>query len=86
MDSALSYRASINLRGREFEELLKFFEEGLKEVFRTSKDIILFPSSGSGALESAVVNLLSPGNTIAAACHAVFSERVPKIAEISALL
>ena len=71
----------INHRGREFEELLKFCEEGLKEVFRTKNDIILFPSSGSGALESAVVNLLSPGDTIAAACHGVFSERVAKIAE-----
>jgi aspartate aminotransferase-like enzyme len=53
----------------------------LKKVYRTNNDILMFPSSGIGALESAIVNLLSPGDTIAAACHGLFSERVANIAE-----
>jgi aspartate aminotransferase-like enzyme len=71
----------INHRGPEFEQLLTYCVEGLKKVFRTNNDILMFPSSGSGALESAIVNLLSPGDTIAAACHGLFSERVANIAE-----
>lgn len=71
----------INHRGPEFEELLTACVDGLKRVYRTNNDILMFPSSGSGALESAIVNLLSPGDTIAAGCHGLFSERVAKIAE-----
>lgn len=70
----------INHRGPEFEELLTCCVEGLKRVYRTKNDIIMFPSSGSGALESAVVNMLSPGDTIVAVCQGVFSERMAKIA------
>lgn len=71
----------INHRGPEFEELLTNCVNGLKKVFRTSNDILMFPSSGSGGLESAIVNLFSPGDTIVAACHGLFSERLALIAE-----
>ena len=71
----------INHRGPEFEELLETCVTGLKKVFGTEHDMLLFPSSGSGALESAVVNLVSPGDTIAVGSHGIFSERVAKIAE-----
>lgn len=71
----------INHRGPEFERLLDDCLTGVKKVFRTDHDIIFFPSSGSGALESAMVNLFSPGDTIAACTHGVFTERVAAIAE-----
>ncbi|MDR7856517.1 alanine--glyoxylate aminotransferase family protein [Tissierella sp.] len=71
----------INHRGAEFEKLITCCVEGLKKVYRTENDILMFPSSGSGALESAIVNFFSPGDTIAAACHGVFSERVADIAK-----
>lgn len=71
----------INHRGPEFEALLTYCVDGLKKVFRTNNDIVLFPSSGSGALESAIVNFISPGDTIAVVSHGVFSDRVAKIAE-----
>lgn len=71
----------INHRGPEFEQLLTYCVEGVKKTFRTNNDIIMFPSSGSGALESAVVNMLSPGDTIAVVCQGLFSERTAKIAE-----
>lgn len=71
----------INHRGPEFERLLTHCVEHLKKIFRTDKDILLFPSSGSGGLESAIVNFFSPGDTIVVVCHGLFSERVSLIAE-----
>ncbi|SHJ83418.1 aspartate aminotransferase [Geosporobacter subterraneus DSM 17957] len=71
----------INHRGPEFEALLSTCAAGLKKVFRTENDILIFPSSGSGALESAIVNLFSPGDTILAVCLGVFSDRMAEIGE-----
>lgn len=71
----------INHRGSEFEKLISECIEGLKKILRTNNDILMFPSSGSGALESAIVNLFSEGDTIVAASFGVFSERIAKIAE-----
>lgn len=55
--------------------------QGLKKVFRTTNDILMFPSSGSGMLESVVVNLFSPGDTVLVGSVGVFSERMAVIAE-----
>ena len=74
-------RPLINHRGPEFELLLEQCMTGLKKVFRTQNDILIFPSSGSGALESAIVNLLSPGDTILAVSQGLFSERMASIGE-----
>ncbi|MDF2891751.1 MAG: class aminotransferase [Clostridia bacterium] len=71
----------INHRGPEFEALVKDCIKGLKEVYRTNNDILIFPSSGSGVLESAIVNLFSPGETIVAVSQGLFSERMAAIAE-----
>jgi len=71
----------INHRGPEFKQLLFNCVEGLKKIFKTENDILLFPSSGSGALESVVVNLFSPGDTILVVSLGVFSERMAIIAE-----
>ena len=71
----------INHRGPEFEKLLENCVTGMKKVFRTTNDILIFPSSGSGALESAIVNLLSPGDTMVAVSLGLFSERMAVIAE-----
>jgi len=71
----------INHRGPEFESLVAKCMDGLKKIYRTKNDIMFFPSSGSGALESAIVNLFSPGDTILSVTLGVFSERVAIIAE-----
>ncbi|HNR03230.1 MAG TPA: alanine--glyoxylate aminotransferase family protein [Bacillota bacterium] len=71
----------INHRGPEFGELLTKCVEGLKKVYKTKNDILIFPSSGSGVIESAIVNLFSPGDTILTASIGVFSERAATIAE-----
>ena len=71
----------INHRGPEFERLFTENTDGLKKVFRTKNDILMFPSSGSGMLESVVVNLFSPGDTVLVGSMGLFGERVAVIAE-----
>ncbi|MDF2547404.1 MAG: class aminotransferase [Anaerosolibacter sp.] len=71
----------INHRGPEFELLVEQCIAGLKKVFRTQNDVLIFPSSGSGTLESAIVNLLSPGDTMVAVSQGLFSERMAAIGE-----
>lgn len=54
-------RQMINHRGPEFVEMLTSITSGMQSVLRTENDILLFPASGSGGLEAAVVNMVSPG-------------------------
>ena len=51
-------------RSPEFSRLTLEVLEGLKRVFQTSAPVILYPSSGTGAWEAALVNTLSPGDRI----------------------
>jgi len=57
-------RPTIDHRGPEFAALGLELLEGVKEVFKTSKRVVIFPSSGSGAWEAALVNTLSPGDRV----------------------
>jgi alanine-glyoxylate transaminase / serine-glyoxylate transaminase / serine-pyruvate transaminase len=57
-------RPTIDHRGPEFGILGLEVLEGLKEVFQTSGKVVIFPASGSGAWEAALVNTLSPGNKV----------------------
>ena len=57
-------RPTIDHRGPEFAVLGLEVLEGLKEVFKTKSKIVIFPSSGSGAWEGALVNTLSPGDKV----------------------
>src|SRR5665213_2894158 len=54
-------RPMINHRGPEFAALLRDIEEGLRWALRTDNDVLIYPCSGTGGLEAAVVNLLNPG-------------------------
>ncbi len=56
--------------------------EGLQEVFLTSNDILIFASSGTGAMEAAVVNSLSPGDKILVAHGGKFGERFRDIGKV----
>lgn len=51
----------INHRGPEFAAMIARTTEGVKEVFQTSNDVATLTASGSGAMESAVVNFTEPG-------------------------
>src|SRR5579862_6957642 len=55
---------TIDHRGPEFSSLAREVLEGLKDVFKTSGNVIVFPSSGTGAWEAALVNTLSPGDKV----------------------
>src|SRR5918994_6972893 len=57
-------QATIDHRGPEFADLGLEVLERLKGVFRTRGPIVVFPSSGTGAAEAALVNTLSPGDRI----------------------
>ena len=54
----------IDHRGQDFARLVLDIFAGLKTVFKTTADIIIFPSSGTGAWEAALVNTLSPGDKV----------------------
>lgn len=54
----------IDHRSAEFAALGKAVLEGCKPVFGTSQPVVIYPSSGTGAWEAAIVNTLSPGDTV----------------------
>lgn len=57
-------RSTIDHRGPEFARLTHEIFEGLKQVFQTSGPVLIYPSSGTGAWEAALVNTLSPGDKV----------------------
>ena len=62
-------------RGPDFRELMSRCLRRLQEVCRTENEVLLFTASGSGGFESAVVNLLSPGERVLAVSAGEFGER-----------
>jgi len=57
-------RPTIDHRGPEFQKLGQEVLAGLKQVFRTKGSVVIFPASGTGAWEAALVNTLSPGDKV----------------------
>jgi alanine-glyoxylate transaminase/serine-glyoxylate transaminase/serine-pyruvate transaminase len=57
-------RPTIDHRGPEFARATKETLEGLRQVFKTEGPVVIFPSSGTGAWEAALVNTLSPGDRV----------------------
>ncbi|HUP93419.1 MAG TPA: aminotransferase class V-fold PLP-dependent enzyme [Burkholderiales bacterium] len=57
-------RATIDHRGPEFQKLGQEVLAGLKNVFKTKSPVIIFPASGTGAWEAALVNTLSAGDRV----------------------
>jgi alanine-glyoxylate transaminase/serine-glyoxylate transaminase/serine-pyruvate transaminase len=55
---------TIDHRGPEFAALGKSVIAGMKKVFKTEADVVIYPSSGTGAWEAALVNTLSPGDLV----------------------
>ncbi len=54
----------IDHRGPEFARLFGEIMPGLRRVFGTEDPVVIFPSSGTGAWEAALVNTLSPGDAV----------------------
>ena len=73
-------RPMIDHRGPEFAAILSEISAGAKRVFKTSNDLLLLTSSGTGGLESAVANLVSPGDEVVVALCGNFGERFAALA------
>jgi len=71
----------INHRGPEFKALLGRLQDGMKPYFGTTGDIAILSCAGTGGLEAAVVNTLSPGDRVLAVSIGAFGDRFAKIAE-----
>lgn len=55
---------TIDHRGPEFARLTLAILQGLKKIFQTTGPVIIYPASGTGAWEAALVNTLSPGDRV----------------------
>jgi alanine-glyoxylate transaminase/serine-glyoxylate transaminase/serine-pyruvate transaminase len=66
-------RPTIDHRGPDFAALGLEVLEGLQHVFQTSGPVVVYPASGTGAWEAAIVNTLSPGDKVVASETGHFS-------------
>ena len=71
----------INHRGPEFKKMLYEVTDKLKEVYQTRNDLYILTGSGTGGLEAAVVNTLSPGDKVLSVSIGVFGDRWASIAK-----
>ena len=71
----------INHRGSEFAQILNRVTGSLKTLFQTRNDVFLLTGSGTGGLEAAIVNTLSPGDTVLSVSIGVFGDRFTAMAE-----
>src|SRR5665809_168887 len=69
-------------RGPDFRALMVRVLARLQEVCRTQNDVLVFTASGSGAFESAIVNLLSPGERVLSVSAGEFGDRWAALATV----
>jgi len=73
-------RPMINHRGPEFKAIIEEAIDGVKKIYRTKEHLLIYPASGTGGLEAAVVNFISPGDKVLAISIGVFGDRFAEIA------
>jgi aspartate aminotransferase-like enzyme len=71
----------VNHRGREFASLIERVSEKLRDFFLTREDVLILSASGTGGMEAAVVNTLSPGDRVLVVSIGSFGDRFAAIAE-----
>ncbi|MCS7131354.1 MAG: aminotransferase class V-fold PLP-dependent enzyme, partial [Hadesarchaea archaeon] len=69
-------RPIINHRGPEFHELYDNLLKKLRYAFQTKNEVFILTSSGTGAVECAIGNIVSHGDKIAVPVNGVFSQRL----------
>jgi aspartate aminotransferase-like enzyme len=74
-------RQMINHRGPEFAEIMHRVTDNLKTVFQTKNDVLILTGAGTGGLEAAAVNVMSPGDRVLSVSNGVFGERFAMIAQ-----
>ena len=57
-------KPTIDHRGPEFGKLGREVLAGVRTIFKTTRPVIIYPASGTGAWEAALVNTLSPGDKV----------------------
>jgi aspartate aminotransferase-like enzyme len=75
-------RQMINHRGTEFAAMLGRILDGMKPYFGTSSDVAMLTTAGSGGLEAAIVNTLSPGDRVLGVSIGSFGDRFARIAGV----
>jgi len=70
----------IHHRTKEYQAIFKDVTEGLQKIYKTSNDVYTFTSSGTGAMEASIVNVLSAGDKIIVVRGGKFGERFGEIA------
>ena len=73
-------RQMINHRGPEFAAMLARILDGIKPYFGTLSDVAMITTAGTGGLEAAIVNVLSPGDRVLGVSIGSFGDRFAKIA------
>ena len=73
-------RPTIDHRSAEFAALGREVLDGMKQIFRTRGDVVIYPASGTGAWEAALVNTLSPGDRVLMAETGQFATLWQKLA------
>ena len=66
---------ALHHRKSEFKQIFEQARNNLKAIYRTENDVLILSCSGTGAMESAVVNLVSPGARVLVATAGKFGER-----------
>ncbi|MFH0702477.1 MAG: alanine--glyoxylate aminotransferase family protein [bacterium] len=81
-ESALLVMAKqpIGHRSQDFSNILKETHENLKWIFQTKEDVFIYSSSGTGAMEAAIYNLVNPGDKVLSLIIGNFGARWAKIA------
>jgi aspartate aminotransferase-like enzyme len=79
-------RPMIHHRTPDFNNVVRECAEGLKYVFQTEKsDVLIFASSGTGAMESAVANCFCPGDKVVVVYNGKFGQRMEQISKVYGL-
>jgi aspartate aminotransferase-like enzyme len=77
-----SARQMINHRGKEFAGMQNRITPKLQQCFQTKNDLLILTTSGTGGLESAVVNTLSPGDKVLGITIGIFGDRFAECARV----
>lgn len=70
----------IHHRTPQFSAIFGEAKDGLKQLFQTKEDVLILAASGTGAMESSITNLFSPGDEVLTINGGKFGERWTKIA------
>ena len=72
----------IDHRGVQFREIMDRLTANLQKAFETKNDVLILTCSGTGAMETAITNFLSPGEQVLAVSIGNFGDRFSKIAKV----